>query len=290
MTKGNKIVLQAPAKINLSLDVIGKRQDGYHLLEMVMQAIDLYDEITIEKNDSGVITLDSDDVNVKNSCDNLAYRACQSMKKEYHLTAGYHITLKKKIPLAAGLAGGSADCAAVLKGIRTLEKLDVSDEQLMSLSTSLGSDIAFCIMGGTALAEGVGYDLTPLLSTVNYTLVLAKPDIAMSTVSVYRALNWKKIKNHPNTNELIDALKMGELNNVTAAMYNVLEEIVAPQCSDIKKIEDIMLENGAIHAQMSGSGPTVFGIYSNEEQAKNAYNILKKTYQQTYLVKPLATY
>lgn len=280
-----QIKLKSRAKINLSLDVIGKRSDGYHEVEMVMQQIDLYDYITInERNDSEIKIITNCEYIPKNST-NIAYKAADKLRSVASISKGVDIHIDKHIPVAAGLAGGSSNAAAVLKGLNKLWRLDLSDKELMDIGVTIGADIPFCILGGIALAEGIGEKLTPIDSNIKNTwIVLAKPPISVSTKEVYEGLNLSKIKNRPNTTNLINSIKNGNLYSVSNNMGNVLETVTEEKYSIITEIKRKMMEYNSLGSMMSGSGPTVFGIYKNYERAKSAYEHLSIFYKQTYMV------
>jgi 4-diphosphocytidyl-2-C-methyl-D-erythritol kinase len=206
----------------------------------------------------------------------------------FDISHGYDIHIDKRIPVAAGLAGGSSNAAAVFKGIRSLEGLDVSDSQLMDLSLSIGSDIPFCILGGTALAEGIGEILTPIDVENNYWVLLVKPALSASTIHVYKNLKWDKVKQHPNTNELINCLKRDNVYELSKQMGNVLESVTAVEHKEINIIKSQMRNYGAIVSQMSGSGPSVFGLFKREDQAKKALKNMQRFYAEVYLIRPVA--
>lgn len=284
----DQTTLKAYAKINLSLDVIGKRpEDGYHLLEMVMQEIALYDEVTLKKSSDHHITLSNSVSFLPTDHHNIAYKACALMKKTFDLPGGYHIHIQKNIPVAAGLAGGSTNAAAVMRGICQLEGLVVSDQDLMTLSLQIGSDIPFCLVGGTALAAGIGEVITPLLSHQNYWVVLVKPSMSVSTQGVYQALRWDQVINHPNTTQLIKAIEKGNVYEMANHMGNVLETVTEKDHPIITTIKQQLRTYGAIVSQMSGSGPSVFGLFRREDQAKSALKNLKRYYQHVFLVRPV---
>lgn len=280
-----QIKLKSRAKINLSLDVIGKRSDGYHEVEMVMQQIDLYDNITInERNDNEIKIFTNCEYIPKNST-NIAYKAADKLRNVLSICKGVDIHIDKHIPVAAGLAGGSSNAAAVLKGLNKLWSLGLSEKELMDIGVTIGADIPFCILGGTALAEGIGEKLTPIDSNIKNTwIVLAKPPVSVSTKEVYEGLNMSKIKNRPNTTKLINSIKKGNLYSVSNNMGNVLETVTEKKYSVITEIKRKMMEYNALGSMMSGSGPTVFGIYKNYERAKSAYEHLSIFYKQTYMV------
>ena len=208
------IKLKAYGKINLGLDVLGKRDDGYHDLDMIMQSVDLHDVITITKNDSGEITVKSNTSKIPNDKSNLAYRAAKLLMEEFNIEKGVEIEIEKNIPISGGMAGGSADCAAVLKGMNKLFKLKLTEQQLMARGVRLGADVPFCIMGKTARAEGIGEVLTPIPNKLKGYLVIAKPPISVSTGFAYGQIDKVKIKNRPNTEGIIEAVKENDLNSL----------------------------------------------------------------------------
>lgn len=283
----DEVKIKAHAKINLSLDVVGKREDGYHLLQMIMQEIGLYDTITIAKNTLGSVRLASSASYLPTGQDNIAFRAAELMRATYGIARGFDIHIEKHIPVAAGLAGGSTDAAAVMRGIRSLENIQASDQDLMDLSLALGSDIPFCFLGGTALAEGIGDALTPLSSKGNYWVLLVKPALSVSTPHVYKQLQWQAVKQHPDTRHLIEAIDQGNLRDMARAMGNVLETVTVSEHPVIDQIKKKLMAYGAVVSQMSGSGPTVFGLFKRDDLAKKAYKNMKRFYQQTYLVRPV---
>ena len=265
-------------KINLGLDVIGKREDGYHNLRMVMQTLQLRDLLDIEteaSDETSVVVTCSDD---SLSCgeDNLCVKAARLILDDNNITAKVTMHLVKNIPIAAGLAGGSADAAAVLVGLNELLKLDLSKEELMQLGVRLGADIPYCIMQGTALAEGIGDNLTPLKPMVNYPIVLAKPYGGVSTGEVYGSLDLDNIK-HPDIDSLITAINDEDVMGIVNNMGNVLETVTIPKMRVINDIKKLMRDYKVLGAMMSGSGPTVFGIFPNEHQASKALSALKRS-------------
>lgn len=281
------LTIKAYAKVNLSLDVVGKRADGYHLLSSVMQSIDLCDEVTVAKNDSGNIVIQSTHPYLPTGADNIAYRACQLLKEAYNLVVGFTITIDKRIPIAAGLAGGSSNAAAVLRAVMQLCQLPIDEQTLQAHGLTLGADLPFCLMGGTALAEGIGERLTPLNSALQYTLVLVKPDQGVSTAAVYGGLDYTAITARPDNVGLINAMQTGNFTAATRCMYNVLEPVTSQRVADIAIIKRQLLESGADFVQMSGSGPTVYGLFTSDLLARQAAENLRHQYSQTYLAKPL---
>lgn len=267
------ISLNAHAKINLSLDVLNKREDGYHNLQMIMQTIQLHDTISIHKIPFGV-EIKCDAPYVPNNSTNIAYKAAEAMINKYKLDAGVRIVIEKKIPVAAGLAGGSTDAAAVLKGINILFKLGIEQSELMQIGKTIGADVPYCIMGGTALAEGIGEKLTPLAPLGSIPTILIKPKVGVSTAWVYKTLDLDKVSKRPNTEKLISALEQKDIKYIAKNMCNVLEGVTIAKYPMIEKIKKNLLHKGAIGSMMSGSGPTVFGIFENEEKAKKAFKLL----------------
>ncbi len=267
---------KAYAKINLGLDVTAKRPDGYHEVRMIMQNIGIHDELTFTKQDGG-ISLKTDCLELPVDGNNLVYRAARLIKEEFGITQGVHIQLKKRIPIAAGLAGGSADAAAVFKGMNDLFGLDMSPERMCGLGVKIGADVPYCILGGTALAEGIGEKLTPLPDAPNMVILLAKPDMQVSTREVYGQLRVEELKSHPDIDGMTKAVIRHDADGIMERMGNVLESVTAERYPVIDEIKSFMKEHGAVHAMMSGSGPAVFGIYREQEQAGRAYLELKKT-------------
>lgn len=276
----NKVTIKAPAKINLTLDVIGEKPDGYHELRMIMQTIDLCDELSIAHTGSPKIELTMDKelpepINVE---ENLIYKAAKLLQKQYQLPFGFQIHLKKNIPAAAGLAGGSADCAATLLGINHLCGLSLTKDELCELGVSLGADVPFCIRQGTMLSEGIGEKLTPLPDLPPLWVLLIKPDFSISTAYVYQNLHWKRLAYHPNTMGAADAINRRDVIGLAKTLSNVLETVAFPEHPELPEIKDFFLQNGAIGSLMSGSGPTIYGLYQDEILA----NIACKTAQEKY--------
>ena len=281
-----KIKLKAYGKINLGLDVLGKRDDGYHDLDMVMQSVDVYDNITITKNKTGEITVKSNTSNIPNDESNLAYKAAKLLMDEFEIKKGVDIEIEKNIPISGGMAGGSTDCAAVLKGMNKLFKLRLSEQELMDRGVKLGADVPFCIMGKTARAEGIGEVLTPIPNKMKGYIVLAKPPISVSTGFVYGRIDEVEVKNKPDTEAMIKALKKKDLKALAESICNVLEEVTIPDYPIVQEIKDKMLANGALNAMMTGSGPTVFGLFDDKKKATAAVDELKESriLEQLYLV------
>ena len=272
----NSIRIEAHAKINLSLDVTGRREDGYHLVRMVMQELELHDTLYMEKTGIPGVQLESDKPELASDRSNLIVRAAELMLKDHLPDKGVKIRLEKRIPLAAGLAGGSADAAAALKGINTLFDLGIEEKELCRLGVQLGADIPYCIMGGTALAEGIGEILTPLPELPDCYIVLGKPAEGMSTAEAYHALDRQQQVLHPDIDGQIRALQEGSLKGVADRMGNVLEPVTEERHPEVRGIRSLLMEAGAAGARMSGSGPTVFGLFTEESRAEEACSVLKK--------------
>ena len=281
----NSISLKSRAKINLSIDVIGKREDGYHIVEMIMQTIDLYDDIKLKELEEDNITIKSECSYIPLNEDNIVYKAAKLIKEKMDIKKGIEIFIKKNIPVAAGMAGGSSNAAAVLVGLNELWELGLSKDELRDLGLKLGADVPFCIEGGTALAEGIGEKLTYIKGiNKDVNILVCKPDIFVSTKEVYQSLDIKNIEKRPDNKLLIEKLKNDDIVSVSNNMVNVLEEVTSKKYSDIKVIENIIAKNGAMGTMMSGSGPTVFGFFDNEEKAQRARVELLENYSQVYVV------
>lgn len=282
----DSIVLNANAKINLSLDVLGKRQDGYHEVRMIMQAISLHDIVSIEVIDSG-IEVSCNRNWVPTGEKNIAYKAAILMLEKYSVKKGLRIGINKNIPVAAGLAGGSTDAAAVLTGINNLFNLGINDNELMLLGKQIGADVPFCLKGGTALSEGIGEKLTYLHPFKDVSIVLVKPRVSVSTAWVYSNLEIDKITSRPDTDFLIKAIEFGDINKLAQNMKNVLEDVTINKYCAIKEIKELLVENGALGSMMSGSGPTVFGIFENIECAKKAFGNLRDGKWECYIAETI---
>ena len=281
----NSITLKSRAKINLSIDVLGKRQDGYHLVEMIMQTIDLYDLIEINEKDNDQIKIKSTSDEIPLDCNNLVYKAANLIKKTFNINKGVEIHIKKNIPVAAGMAGGSSNAAAVLVGLNKLWNLNLSNQQLEKIGLKLGADVPFCINGGAVLASGIGEELTPIKGlTKDVCILVCKPDLFVSTKEVYECIDSKDIDKRPNNKFLIECLKNEETRQLAENMFNVLEGVTMDKHPVIQQIKDIMTNNRALGAMMSGSGPTVFGLYENREDAVKCKAILEKQFKQTFVV------
>lgn len=266
----DKIKLKALGKINLGLDVLGRRPNGYHDVRMVMQTVYLYDQILLEKTDKEGISLKTNLFYLPINENNLAYRAAKMLIDEFAIKEGVHISLEKHIPVAAGMAGGSSNAAAVLYGMNRLFQLGLTDQELMERGVKLGADVPYCIMRGTVLAEGIGEELTPLPAMPKCHVLLAKPPISVSTQKVYEKLDAQEVTKHPDIDGILLGLQTGDLKKITSSMGNVLENVTITEYPQIERIKDVMKEEGALNAMMSGSGPTVFGIYDDKILARRA--------------------
>lgn len=277
---------KAHAKINISLDVVGKREDGYHLLRMIMQSIELYDEIEIFKIKEGIeITCNKSFIPTDER--NLAYKAAKLFLDKYNIKCGVSINILKNIPVAAGLAGGSADCAAVLRILNSMFKINASEKELMKLGETLGADVPYCIKGGTALCEGIGEKITPIKSFKNHIVLLIKPPFGVSTKDVYKAFDLSKVKVHPDTKKLVDKINEGDLYYVANNMKNLLENVTVRKHKVLYKLKENLMKSGAVGAMMSGSGPTVFAFFDDMQIARKCYDELKEKYVDVFLTRTI---
>lgn len=266
-----RVNYKARAKINLGLDVCRKLENGYHEVKMVMQMVDIYDELEFKKSITPDIILSVDSRNeLGDISNNLIFRAAKLMKEYFGIKDGIEIRLKKNIPVAAGMAGGSTDAAATMLAMNELFELGQTKEKLMELGVRLGADVPYCILGGTALAEGIGEKLTPLPAPPNAYILVVKPPIMVPTKWVYETLRANELVTHPDIDGMVDAIKQGDLLGITSRMENVMETVTEKEYTIITRIKDDMMEQGALNAMMSGSGPSIFGIYESKEQADKA--------------------
>ena len=277
---GNILVKKTPAKINLTLDVTGKLENGYHTLSMIMQSIDVCDELSFEKTaDETILFSMNKELPDKIPAEkNLVYKAAKLMKDTFKIDGGFKIHLTKNIPAAAGLAGGSSDCAATLIGINELCGLGLDIEKLCEIGVKLGADVPFCIRKGTMLAEGIGEILTPLTPLTGIPVLLIKPNISISTPYVYKHLKLNELDYHPDNKAVISYIKDKNIKKIAASLSNVLETVTIPENPIIAELKRYLTEIGAIGSLMSGSGPTTFGIFKNMETAKKAYEKAKADY------------
>ena len=271
-----KLALNAYAKVNLGLDVLRRREDGYHELRMIMQTVDLYDTLTLEKTEETGIAMTCNIEGLPCDETNLVYKSAKLMFEEYHLSGGIRIHLEKRIPMAAGMAGGSTDAAAVFNGINELYDLGVSKERLCELGVKIGADVPYCIVGGTALSEGIGEVLTMLPNVPDCVVLIAKPDFDVSTKYVFENLHANSLTYHPDIDAQASAIRAGDLAGVVRVMDNVLETVTEAKYTEITDIKNVMKENGAMRAMMSGSGPTVFGLYEKAEDAEKAAHVIRE--------------
>ena len=272
-----KIDLKAYGKINLALDVLKKREDGYHEVRMIMQTVDLFDRLTLEDRDEPGISLKTNLSFLPCDENNLCYKAAAFLMDEFGVKRGVTIDLEKKIPVAAGMAGGSTDAAAVMVGVNRLFSLGLKNEDLMERGVKIGADVPYCIMRGTALSEGIGEILTPLPPMIECPVVIAKPPVSVSTKFVYGSLKADEITDHPKVDDMIEAIKAHDLRGVAGTMANVLESVTIPEYPVIGQIKEFLLEHGALNSLMSGSGPTVFALFEDEATAQMAAEALRDT-------------
>ena len=272
-----EIIREAYAKINLGLDVVGKRDDGYHLVRMIMQNVDIHDTLTFRDNDSGQIQLFSESGKIPLDGNNLICRAAVLLQHKYGVDKGVDIELIKRIPVAAGMAGGSTDAAAAFLTLNDLWGLGLGKDELCRLAVSLGADIPYCIVGGTALSEGIGEVLTTIEDVPDCYLVIAKPDIDVSTGWVYTELDSREIREHPDIDGIRAFIEKGDLRGMCSLIGNVLEPVTVSKYPVITQIERILEDNGAIRAFMTGSGPTVYAVYETKERAEQGLRAVEES-------------
>lgn len=266
----DRLELKALGKINLGLDVLGRRENGYHDVRMVMQTVYLYDRIIIKKKKTPGIELETNLYYLPVNENNLAYQAAKMLMDEFHIEEGVSIQLEKHIPVAAGMAGGSSNAAAVLFGINRMFSLGLTQKELMERGVKLGADVPYCIMRGTVLAEGIGEILTPLSPMPKCYVLIAKPTVSVSTKMVYEKLDSHEIEDHPDIDGILEGLEKQDLRKIAHSMGNVLERVTVDAYPVIDKIKETMIKEGALNAMMSGSGPTVFGLFEEKAAAKKA--------------------
>lgn len=274
----DKIYTKTRAKINLTLNILNKRDDGYHNLESVFQKINLYDELYIEKNTSNLMTIDCTKPELNGEC-NLIYKAYIKLKQKYPIISGINIKLLKKIPMQAGLGGGSADCAGFLLAMNKLFDLNMNMYDLIDIGKTLGADVPACLFKSAVKGEGIGEIITKINTKLKYYLVIIKPEISCSTGAMFQVLDNSNITQKYNTDIVIQALEANNLQLLADNLYNVFEEILIDEVKDVK---NNLIANGALASLLSGSGSCVFGIFENKDTAKKAYDILKKNYE-TYI-------
>ena len=277
--------VQARAKLNLTLDVLGKRPDGYHDLKMVMQSITLADDLTLEDNGTGEIRVRSNLSFLPGGEKNLAVKAAlcfyRTLGRE---PRGLDISLDKRVPVCAGMAGGSSYAAAVLRALNQMEGQPFSREELARVGEQVGSDVPYCVLGCTALAEGRGERLTPLPALPQCWVVVCKPDFPISTPELFARIDGCKVRRRPDTDGVLAALEAGDLPEVARRMYNVFEDVLPErQRARVADIKNTLIQQGALGANMSGTGPTAFGLFEREEAAKAAFELLSQHYKETFL-------
>jgi 4-diphosphocytidyl-2-C-methyl-D-erythritol kinase len=284
----NELNLRAYAKVNLGLDVVRRRADGYHEVSMIMQTVKLYDRLHMEKSSDGSVELATNLKFLPVNSDNLVVKAVQMLRDEFHITTGVKLHLDKHIPVAAGMAGGSTDCAAALFGMNRLFELGLNRQQLMERGVKLGADVPYCILRGTALSEGIGEVLTPLPPMPFCTILVAKPPISVSTKYVYEHLDLPHLDHHPDIAGMTEGLRRQDLKMITDRMENVLESVTIKEYPVIAELKQMMLDGGAVNALMSGSGPTVFGIFTDKDTADkvNQSIFASGIARQVYTVEP----
>lgn len=281
-----KLMIKAPAKINLTLDVLHKRPDGYHEVEMIMTTVDLADRLELESLNKNEIRIISHNRFVPDDSRNLAYQAAKLLKERYGIKKGVSIQIDKIIPVAAGLAGGSSDAAAALKGLNQLWNLGLSLDELAEIGAEIGSDVSFCVYGGTALATGRGEKIEHLPAPPNCWVVLAKPTIGVSTGEVYKNLKLDRMK-RPDTRAMIESIKENNYEKMCQNMGNVLESVTLHAHPEVALIKEQMIRFGADAVLMSGSGPTVFGLIRHDSRMHRVYNCLRGFCDQVYAVRML---
>ncbi|MFD2611555.1 4-(cytidine 5'-diphospho)-2-C-methyl-D-erythritol kinase [Paenibacillus gansuensis] len=282
-----KVYEKAPAKINLSLDVLYKREDGYHEVEMVMTMVDLADRLEMSELPRDTIIISSQAGYIPLDEKNLAFQAARLIKDRYDVKQGVYIHLDKKIPVAAGLAGGSSDAAAALRGLNRLWKLNISTEELETLGAELGSDVPFCVTGGTAIARGRGEKLERIGNPPQCWVVLAKPPINVSTADVYGRFNANKQERRTSTAQVREAIELGDFQRLCRSMGNMLEDVTVDAYPEVRQLKDCMRRLGADGVMMSGSGPTVFGLVSKESKVSRIYNGLRGFCKDVHVVRML---
>ncbi len=282
---GGRAIARSFAKINLTLDVLGKRTDGYHNVKMIMQTVSLFDLVLVDQTKSG-ISISTNLRFLPTNEKNIAYAAAQTFFYKTGINGGCKIMIHKNIPVAAGLAGGSGNAAAVLQSLNMLYNTGLTNDQLCEMALELGADVPYCILGGTYLAEGIGEKLTPLPSMKKCVILMVKPPINVSTASIYNAIDSAPINNRPDTESMILALEHGDINSVAENLSNVMGTVTEELHPIIRGIKQKMIMNGAIGAEMSGSGPTVFGIFPDFETAKRSHDSFAYQFKDVFLIAP----
>ncbi len=273
----DQLTIRAMAKINLGLDVTRRREDGYHEVRMIMQTVNLFDELSFRKIPEDEFRLSTNLGFLPTDKNNLIVKAASILKEEFGIREGLSIRLKKNIPVAAGMAGGSVDAAAAFHAVNEMFDLGLSVEELQKRAVKVGADVPYCIQGGTALSEGIGEILTPLPAAPECTVLVAKPPIHVSTKFVYQNLHLDRLDHHPDIDGILKSIENGDIRGVAQRLENVLESVTVREFPVIEQIKQKMKDYGALGSLMSGSGPTVFGLYENRETARKAYDALKKS-------------
>ncbi len=281
-----EIKLSSPAKINLSLSILGKRDDGYHNIESLMQTVDFGDEVTLRLTETPGITLTTNRNALPTDESNIAYKAAALMQKTYGISGGFSIHLEKRIPIAAGLAGGSGNAAAVLRGVNELCALGIGQDELAKLGVTLGADVPFCVYGRPALATGIGEKLKPVKGLSNCYVVLVNPGVGVSTAEIYRAIDGEETMPQSNTAALLKALQKGDLTGAFPEMKNMMETVAIRFCPQISELLESLWKAGADHAMMSGSGATCFGIFINKPDVDRLQSVFQN--QLIAVTKPIA--
>ncbi len=277
-----EITLYAHAKINLTLDILLRRPDGYHEVRMIMQELALKDTVTLQRTEKAGILLETEAPDIPKDDRNLCVKAARGLFERFGLPGGLRIGLVKRIPAAAGLAGGSSDAAAVIRGMRTLFDLKLTDQELMAEGKKTGADVPFCVLGGTALSEGIGEILTPVRAVLPFTLLLVKPPAAVSTKEIYEAYDRAEAALRPDTEGMLRALGEGDADGIAKRLLNVLEPVTSEKHPVIRGIREDLMKLGARGAAMSGSGPTVFGLFSSRADAESAEAGIRKLYPEAF--------
>ena len=285
----NSIVLKSYGKINLGLDVLRRREDGYHEVRMIMQTVGLYDLLTMKKIKDDKIQMTCNLTFLPTDERNLVYKAVKLMKDKYHIKDGVEINLNKRIPVAAGMAGGSSNCAAALKGMNQLFDLGLSIDELCEIGVTLGADVPYCIWGGTALSEGIGEKLSRVDAMPECYILIAKPGISVSTAFVYQNLNLSGLAKHPDIDGMLECLRKKDLKGICDRLENVLETVTIKEYPIIEEVKKHLMDQGAMGALMSGSGPTIFAIFQDKKTADNALKSLRsiEDIKQAYVVRPI---
>lgn len=278
--------LHSYGKINLFLDIEGKLQNGYHLIKTVMQSVDIYDEITIKDLTTNEIIIECSDNSIPTDIRNTCFKAAKIIKEKYNILSGVSISIKKNIPSEAGLAGGSSNSAAVIKGLNKLWNLNMNSNEMIEIGIQIGADVPFCILGGTYLAQGIGEKLTKLNDFIWDNILLVKPEFSMSTSFVYKNLSPNDYNSYTNNN-ILNLIKQHKYNDVALSTANTLEKVVVPLHTEVNIIKSIMLENSAVSSIMTGSGSVVFGLFPDTKSMNNAYNMLKNKYTHIYKTKTI---